>query len=390
MATKRMKRSKKHKQKMRRRKYYRQGPYDEPTGAPGEPETTYSPEESGNWRQRQKKRVKEFATKQYEDVAPYGTKTGAFVKENVGGMAREAARPVKEVKGAVAGTISTGRQVYGILTNPVKSTVGTFLSKEQQKNQAYIEQKQRIADKKAKSYKERQEEKADKKLKNLKTYGGTGAGNWFRRNVTTRGSTKKQSLSDIRKETGRIKQIAEGEGIHIRNTKFRDKFLLRKTKELGTEEYNKLSEDEKKAYKKMQNRRASWDNLKDTVVKKQLTPKGLAFRGVRGAGNLTSSGIKRGGEALSMVGGSAFAAAKQSISPLQIFALGWQEMGNKMKFLVGLVFALVILFVPIGVFFYAGWAVAVGFMFLISLIYWIFVNIFNGVAYVIISLINVV
>ena len=75
-------------------------------------------------------------------------------------------------------------------------------------------------------------------------------------------------------------------------------------------------------------------------------------------------------------------------APVQIWTLAWQKSSKTMKYLIALVFFLAIFFVPWGIFYYAGWAMAAAVMFLISLIYWVFVNIFNGIASIIISIIN--
>jgi hypothetical protein len=75
-------------------------------------------------------------------------------------------------------------------------------------------------------------------------------------------------------------------------------------------------------------------------------------------------------------------------SPFQIWTLAWQKTGKALKTLAILVFALVLLFIPWGVFYYTAWGVASAFMFLISLIYWVFVNLFNGIAYGLVAIIN--
>jgi ABC-type multidrug transport system fused ATPase/permease subunit len=65
-------------------------------------------------------------------------------------------------------------------------------------------------------------------------------------------------------------------------------------------------------------------------------------------------------------------------------------MSVTLKWLIILVFLVVILFVPWGVFYYTGWAVGAAFMFLISLIYWVFASFFNAIAYVLVTAINAV
>ena len=92
--------------------------------------------------------------------------------------------------------------------------------------------------------------------------------------------------------------------------------------------------------------------------------------------------------ALGQIGGAVSSAAAQSFSPIQIFQLAWAKMSTTIKWLIVLVFTFVILFVPWGIFYYTGWAVGAAFMFLISLIYWVFASFFNAIAYGIVSLIN--
>jgi len=75
-------------------------------------------------------------------------------------------------------------------------------------------------------------------------------------------------------------------------------------------------------------------------------------------------------------------------SPIAVFTLAWQSMSKAMKFLIVLVFAVVIFFVPWGVFYYSGWAVGAGFMFLVSVIYWAFISFFNAIASIVVTLIN--
>ena len=74
--------------------------------------------------------------------------------------------------------------------------------------------------------------------------------------------------------------------------------------------------------------------------------------------------------------------------PFAVFTLAWKKMTKALKLLTVIVFALVIFFVPWGVFYYSGWAVAAAFMFLLSVIYWVFISLFNGIASVLVTLIN--
>lgn len=74
--------------------------------------------------------------------------------------------------------------------------------------------------------------------------------------------------------------------------------------------------------------------------------------------------------------------------PINVFTYAWRKTSKTLKTLITFVFALALLFVPIGVFYYTGWALAAAFMFLISLIYWVFSNAFFGIAQGLVALIN--
>ncbi len=76
--------------------------------------------------------------------------------------------------------------------------------------------------------------------------------------------------------------------------------------------------------------------------------------------------------------------------PFAIWTLAWTKMTKALKALTIIVMAVVLLFVPWGIFYYSGWAVGASFMFLLSLIFWVFVSVFNGIAYVLVALINAI
>jgi hypothetical protein len=76
--------------------------------------------------------------------------------------------------------------------------------------------------------------------------------------------------------------------------------------------------------------------------------------------------------------------------PFKVFTLAWRKMTTTLKALTILVFALAILFVPWGVFYYTGWAVGAAFMFLVSLLYWVTISAFNGIANVLVAVINAI
>ncbi len=75
-------------------------------------------------------------------------------------------------------------------------------------------------------------------------------------------------------------------------------------------------------------------------------------------------------------------------APFKVFTLAWQKTSKALKTLTIIAFALALLFVPWGVFYYVGWSVGAAFMFLISLIYWAVISLFNAIAFVIVSFIN--
>jgi len=107
----------------------------------------------------------------------------------------------------------------------------------------------------------------------------------------------------------------------------------------------------------------------------------VAWRNRQEYYDTTRAGIRTGGRVAVGLGYALPA-------PFQIFTLAWQKASTTMKWLVILVFLLAILFVPWGIFYYAGWAMAAAVMFLISVIYWVFINIFNGIGTVMVAIIN--
>lgn len=96
-----------------------------------------------------------------------------------------------------------------------------------------------------------------------------------------------------------------------------------------------------------------------------------------------SGAVRRGGQKLGSLG---YALP----GPIAIFTLAWTKMTKVLKILTVLVMAVAILFVPWGIFYYAGWAVGAAFMFLLSLIFWVFISMFNSIAYVLVAIINAI
>jgi len=104
----------------------------------------------------------------------------------------------------------------------------------------------------------------------------------------------------------------------------------------------------------------------------------------------TAGGIRQLGGGVKDIGSAitSFPAGGMIRNVVDVFVMAWNKMSTTMKLLIALVFFVAILFVPWGIFYYVGWAVGAAFMFLISLIYWVFVNLFNGLASGIIAIIN--
>jgi hypothetical protein len=119
-----------------------------------------------------------------------------------------------------------------------------------------------------------------------------------------------------------------------------------------------------------------------------------AFRGASYGVGATTRNINRAGTAMRQMGG-AFSGLPMGSNIIGMgrtvvdtFVLAWNKLSNSMKLLIAIVFFVALLFVPWGIFYYAGWAIAAAVMFLISLIYWGFANAFNAIASGIIAVIN--
>jgi len=125
------------------------------------------------------------------------------------------------------------------------------------------------------------------------------------------------------------------------------------------------------------------------------TGKRDVYRAGRFGLNTANRNIQRGGMALNQLSGSVKGAVPfgSTVTGMfrtvgSIFVLAWNQMSMSMKALIALAFFVAILFVPWGLFYYAGWAIAAAVMFLISLIYWVFANLFNAIASGLIAVIN--
>lgn len=95
----------------------------------------------------------------------------------------------------------------------------------------------------------------------------------------------------------------------------------------------------------------------------------------------TFSGVGTLGEAIST-------GASKSVSPIQIFQMAWGRLSVTLKALVIFVIFAAVLFIPWGIFYYTGWAIAAAFMFLISLVFWLMISVLNGVAFVAVTVVN--
>jgi hypothetical protein len=131
----------------------------------------------------------------------------------------------------------------------------------------------------------------------------------------------------------------------------------------------------------------SWSQ-RDVPVRKSL------FQGASYGVSATERNIQRTGTAVRGLGssirsvpfGSTFMGMIQAVG--SVFVMAWTKMSTTMKWLIAIAFFVAILFVPWGLFYFVGWAVAAAVMYLVSLIYWIFANLFNGIASGIIAVIN--
>jgi len=121
-------------------------------------------------------------------------------------------------------------------------------------------------------------------------------------------------------------------------------------------------------------------------VKYGSKAKKYGYHGAKEGVAFTERNIKRAGSTMGRIGGAI--AGLPLAQPINIFVTAWHNMSETLKGLLALVFFVVLLFVPWGIFQYTGWAVFAAFAFLINSIYWVFINIFNGAASLIIAVIN--
>ena len=215
---------------------------------------------------------------------------------------------------------------------------------------------------------------------------------------------KQQEINNLRDPlTGELKE-EDSIGLKPNHIGSMDLLLGRKPKKLSHNAEESLKKNNPKNYKKYIRQRNRWDSKlarKQKVrdwsnrhftdpksFRKRWLSKGGAYKAGKEITHTTSRAILRTGQATARLGEAVSTSAAQSVGPIQIFQMAWARMSVTLKWLIIIVFMVVILFVPWGIFYYAGWAVGAAFMFLISLIYWVIANFFNGIAYVLVSIIN--
>jgi hypothetical protein len=313
--------------------------------------------------------------------------TGSTAK-TFGGLAAGGAR---ETGAVLKGTGGLFKNVYESVKAPV-SNYGWRWQKRvenwKEVNNEVDASKQALMDLKKLKTENAKKARYDRKQQILNERGVAGVSGFLRKTVWAPGTTTKENISINKAKMNRLKSIARNNGkVDVQNVRLRDKFTFRDVKRLDAPALKKLSEEELKNYNKIVKRRDTFENFKKGKIGSFLgsftKAKGYeskAYKTGKYGTQLAQKGILRGGQALNIIGSQLSESAKSSISPIQIFQIAWAKMSTVMKLLVAIVFLFALLFVPIGVFYYAGWAVGAGFMFLVALIYWIFVNIFNGIA----------
>lgn len=224
-----------------------------------------------------------------------------------------------------------------------------------------------------------------------------------RKEELNQGTKRANEINSLRQSsTGKLR-TDQTAGISAENLKFRDYLFGRKVKGLNKQKQKELAEKDPKAYKKYVRQRKRWESRltnkkqvgnwakrhfsEGSTLRRWVSRRG-ALRAGKAFTQSSSAALFKAGQASGTIGESIAAGAAQSIGPVQVFQLAWSRMSVTLKWLIMITFLVVILFVPWGIFYYAGWAVAAAFMFLIALIYWIFISLFNGIANVLVTLIN--
>ena len=72
------------------------------------------------------------------------------------------------------------------------------------------------------------------------------------------------------------------------------------------------------------------------------------------------------------------------------FAAAWFGISRKTKIILGALIAIAVLFLPVGLFYVAGWALAAGLAFLVALVIWVFMEMWNMLTQGIVAFINMI
>ncbi|RLG13811.1 MAG: hypothetical protein DRN66_03460, partial [Candidatus Nanohalarchaeota archaeon] len=112
------------------------------------------------------------------------------------------------------------------------------------------------------------------------------------------------------------------------------------------------------------------------------------LKGIKYAGYAGAEGVEAVGEGALATTEAVGSILKKGPAPIQTFMYAWSRINKNIRFLIFILTLVAILFIPMGIFRFVGWAVAAAGMFLISLIYWVFVNFFNSIAYIFVTIIN--
>lgn len=221
-------------------------------------------------------------------------------------------------------------------------------------------------------------------------------------------------ISTLKTKTGKISEAASA-GVKTEHLKRRDWLLGRKVAtpkaitdkggKINSQKLDNWRKEHPEEYEKWTNQRtrhemhkARGEKLKNFGSRiggkgswiRRHTSKEAQLGTAKGTLEATTKTIKRFGTATHNIGEALSESAQHSIGPIQVFQLAFQRMSIALKWLIIIVFLLVILFVPWGIFYYTGWAVAAAFMFLIALIYWVFISFFRAIASVLVTLINMI
>lgn len=299
---------------------------------------------------------------------------GREVSKGTSGTGKEVYKAGRDTKRAIFGGAKTAGRGIGGSIKDIGIGTEKYVKPTRKRVGLFKENASKRAEEKIKKLEQRAEQKEKE-----------GAGLIF-------GKTKK----DYEKDIHRLKNIQKGKPVDVSEYKLRDSIFGRKVN------LSKKDEKDPKLVNKAERIKARGKLRKDTTGKvagwfgkrgksiKEGLSRENQLEAAKAALGATTRTISRTGAATGAIGESIAGAAEHSIGPIQVFKLAFQRMSVTLKWIIIIVFLFVILFVPWGVFYYTGWAVAAGFMFLVSLIYWVFISFFNGIAYVLVALINMI